>query len=237
MIKRISALFVLTLSLLFSACSDKSNPSRPEVAFFAEESGLQTSIHMLFDLNNSNRLCEKPVEIINLDIPSQSIEPLTGFIREEFIVIPDSQNTIVYGNYFFADIISDDVERTTAVFKQKGSGEKAIGSINGNIFSLDSAENITKIGECQLQDIETAEGEKRSIFVSRLLGQNSKWLFAQGDKIFVTEKDGALKQVGWIAWRKLITPEGKQLAILMTKGMDEESKWAGRYDGKLYQDK
>ena len=73
--------------------------------------------------------------------------------------------------------------------------------------------------------------------MTRLKGGNQKWLTNMGNQLMQLESTGRLTQIGWVGWRKIVTPEGKHLAIIMTKSMTKDAKWAGRYDGKLYQDK
>lgn len=224
------------LGLVISACSTvNSEKDRPEVTLFSEQSGMQTTLHMIFDLNNTNKLCEKSSEIVKLQTAGKSVNPYTGFSRSgEFYVMINDSDMMEYGSYFYENIMADSIQRTVAFFSRKGSGEKAIGAVRGNIFSVDTLGNSDHIGECCYMNITTPEGEKRTLYVSRLLHKTSFWQVSLGDKIFNVDEKGTLKQAGWVDWREITTPEGKKLVILMTKGMNAKSKWAGRYNDKLY---
>lgn len=237
--KRVILFLTLTQILFILVCGKSiGSQKRPEVTFYSDQSGLSTSLYMIFDLNNSGMLCDRDMGNVVLNSPSESINPWTGFSSGDFIVSVNDKEAIVFGSYFFAEAISDNVKKNIAVFKRKGAGEKAIGATNeGKIFCVDSNKKSTQIGECRSKNIITPDGIERTVIASRLLVSNSKWLVTLGDKIFSIEKNDQLIQVGWVDWRKIITPEGKQLVILMTKGMDKSDKWAGCYDGKLYHDK
>ena len=229
-------LFIYPILLIVTACNFKnSGKTGPEATFYIEISGMQTSLHMIFDLNNTNELCEKSSETIRLKVPSQSINPYTGFSSSgDFYVMTGDTNMIHYGSYHYENINVDEIQRTVPFFKQKGPGEKYLGAARGNIFSLDTTGNSTRIGECKYLKITTSEGESRTVYGSRLSGKSSSWQVALGDKIFEVDDKGNLKQAGWVDWRTFTTEEGEKLVVLMTKGINKKSKWAGRFNGKLY---
>ncbi len=231
--KRLLIYFVL---LTFAACSFKnSKTTGPEVTFYSERSGMQTTLHMIFDLNKTGELYEKPTEIVRLKTPGKSINPYTAFSSDgDFYVMTDDKNMIEYGNYTNKNIDFEKIQRTVPFFSRKGPKEKAFGATKGYIFSIDSTSKSNRIGECKYMKIKTPEGENRTVYVSRLTEKNTGWQVLMGDRIFQLDDKGMLKQVGWLDWRAFTTEEGEKLVVLMTKGMKTKSKWAGRFNGKLY---
>jgi len=237
--KRILMLcFSLIQILPILGCGESiAGQKHPDVTFYAESRGLNTSLYMIFDLDKNDRLANINTETVVLSSPSKSVNPWTGFNSGAFIVVTGDDKAIIYGNTHFEEVISGNVKRNISVFIRKGIGEKAHGAVDGNIFSVGSDKNML-VGKAQFQEISTPSGEKRTVRVSQLLKPISKPMFALGDKIYALEKNNQLTQVGWVGWRKITTLEDKnQLVILMTKSMARNAKWAGRYDGKIYQDK
>ncbi len=237
MINRTLLFCALAGILCIFSCISHNERNSPEVALFSEESGLQTSLHMIFDPDNTGILCAKPSEIVTLKKPGSSINPYTAFSSSgDFYVMTGDTFMIEYGSYHYEYVISDSIQRSVAVFRRIGLGEKALGAVSGKIFTVDTTGKSTQIGECAYMIIKTPEGEERTVYASRLSVTSSKWQIALGEKIFNINAYGLLEQAGWVEWREITAPDGQKLVILMTKGMHPESKWSGRYNGVLYKD-
>jgi hypothetical protein len=176
-----------------------------------------------------------------LSVPSEDLANPWHFFTSsgDFCVIWGSQSGSTvseytkYGSYHY---YKDD-QFWGPVFTRQGVGEKGFGrDFSGNIWRTDGNEK-TLIGEESSQEVINAGGEKESVQMFRLKGENKKWTADRGGGIFQLGPNGRLLQIGWVGWRKITTPKGETFAILMTKGVTADAKWAGRYDGRLYRDK
>lgn len=213
----------------------ESNATQPEVALCST----RTELFMIFDLSGSAMLGDKPTEVVTLNTPSVEFNPWTFFTPEgDFrIVLDEKDNKItestIYGGYHYENV----KDGTIVVFVRRGIGEKGFGSsMGGEIWRIDG-EKKEQIGEQSYQTVVTPDGEKRTLLIKHLQGDEQKWITDIGGKIMQMDEKLRLTQIGWVSWRKVTTPEGTHLGILMTKSMATDAKWAGRYDGKLYQDK
>ena len=207
----------------------------------SNSSGVDNTVYMIFDTSGSGLLCDKINEPVVLKTPSEEIKPWTYFSKGEFgIVLGEKEGAVTesttYGSYRFEVVKSKSGERSAAVFARKGAGEKAFGSVEGEIWRVDGSKQ-ERIGEEAFMEVVTPDGKKHTGRMIRLRGEGQKWTRDMGGRIMQREADGKVAQAGWVSWRKVTTPEGNHLAILMTKSMDKEAKWAGRYDGKLYEDR
>lgn len=218
----------------------ESSAARPEVALCIRESGMETELFMIFDLSGSAMLGDKPTEVVILNTPSVEFNPWTFFTREhDFNISLDEKDNktteyTTYGSYHFERI----KDLGAAVFVRRGIGEKGFGTsvVGGEIWRIDGKKK-EQIGKAYYKDVVTPDGEARTLLIKRLQGDEQKGITDIGGKIMQVEADGKMTQVGWVSWRKITTPQGTHLGILMTKSMASDAKWAGRYDGKLYQDK
>lgn len=234
-------LILISMATLLLSCGGSAS-DRPEAALYAYDSA-GVSLYMVIDLKNSGLLCDKAAKTEILKTPSEANNPWTYFDREgNFgIVVSQENNTVTnstaYGKYFYQTVGSGSDRRTIAAFRRKGTGERALGSADGDIWIADEGKQ-KKIGQMIYEDYTDPEGGERTGRFTRISTGNSPWVIQLGDKIYTkADKDKKLTQVGWAGWRKITANDGKQMIILMTKGMSKNSKWAGRYDGILYVDK
>lgn len=207
----------------------------------ADRSEGDTTVYLLFDLTGSGVLGDKPSEVVTLATPSEEQpNPTTYFTRsgELGVVISETDNRVTesttYGAYHWAELEPDGEH--LAVFVRRGTGEKGFAASRaGKIFRVDG-EKMEPIGEVSYQEAVGPDGQKTRKRMTRL-GASRKWIGDFGGTIMQLEPGGKLVQVGWVGWRKITTPPGTHLVIPMAKSMAKDAKWAGRYDGKLYQDR
>ncbi|MBN1649066.1 MAG: hypothetical protein JW874_13605 [Spirochaetales bacterium] len=234
---------ILFLAVLFSAinaCGAKNGGKYFEASFYSR-SGYNVELNLVVDSEGRGGLYRTPDRTEKLAVPSESARPWTAFGRDgSFLVIPeDTKNTgIVYGTYYYTNIVSNGVERTIAAFAVKGNEAKAMGCVSkdGTIFMVGGENEPELIGECSYQRVTLGE-ETRTVNAFRLRDRGDKWSFVAGDKIYRIEKDGKTVQTGWLEWRQIVPESGEKLIIIMTRGMGKNSKWAGWYDGVLYTDR
>ncbi len=206
----------------------------PDVAFYASESGLNLSLNMLFDFQRSGVLGDKPKGRVRL-AKSEAVRPATSFVQGQFLVFLDRNDSTVYGDTFYEDVVSRGTERTKPFFRRAGAGGRSIGEVDGDILIPRGAKKADRIGQMALSEVVLPDGEKRTRTISRLTGaRDAPWMLDLGGKIYAKDKDGKLTQVGFVGWRKVVLPDGKPTVLLMTRGMEKDAPWAGRKDDKLY---
>lgn len=205
----------------------------PAVTLYGD---VNKKLHMVFDLENSGLLHTPSTDIKTLEVPSQPINPWTGFHSGKFYVTTDAAGTKV--------VQFGKVEYHTVggfrlfTLRRTGTGEKAIGcDVDGKIWAVDSNGTPKPIAQRAYRLITTEKGSQKRVLMHRTVNPPGKWTGDLGNKIVQEQEGGTLKQIGWVEWRVITLSGGKKATIVMTKGMAKNSKWAGRYQGVLYREK
>jgi hypothetical protein len=208
----------------------------------ADRSDGDNTVYLIFDLAGSGVLGDPSPDTVTLGTPSEDFpNPTTYFTRSgELSVILAQQDRKVtesttYGAYHW-EKLQPEGESVTVFVRQGDGGTGFTASRAGKIYRVNGAK-MEVIGEVSLQEVPGANGETTHKRMTRLGGAKAKWIGDFGGTIKQLGADDKLIQVGWVGWRKITTPDGRRLVIPMAKSMAKEAKWAGRYDGKLYQDR
>jgi hypothetical protein len=229
-----SIIVVLLGGVVASAGPTPDKPGKaPAVALYGD---VNKKLHMVFDLENSGLLHTPSANIKTLEVPSQPINPWTGFHSGIFYVTTDTEGkkVVQFGKAEYHTIGGFRL----FTMRRDGTGEKALGSdVNGKIWAVDSNGPAKPIAQRAYRLITTEKGSQRRVLMHQTLNPPGKWTGDLGNKIVQEIEGGKLTQIGWVEWRVITLTDGKRATIVMTKGMEKDSKWTGRYQGVLYREK